>query len=537
MKRKVQDDMQLTLPLFDTPETTAPVTGKTPSEKSSDKHKTPVVTKAVTVMKPKVVKKSTTPEGHDPRKDDGVLALRATLKGKVDNKDLRGILGEAGITSLSFNNRWSTWGVISQSVIMSFSLTGSRRADMDISATNHDDGSNEFVLYFIYLTKEAATVVTPVKILLRNSDTSGSRMEVEKMTLLDSVVPKKVYCNNIFVQDAATLEARIREKKPYVWSWLTEKKYDINSYIVAPWLETLEKAGYKFAEYILRNRISSLATSSIDCLNRLTTAGSKPKDILKTTKAVYLTLKEEQRLKTWDAFRRIANGPSITDDSIRMAYERNWNERNLEMVASVLAARYEGKPVFSWTSLVNYLGRLDMYEALCDSEALPILRDYLHMCSTLNMEPRIDGDSLKREHDIAARMVRERRDELRKKKLDNYVLNQDRKISEGKDTKLARLDYSEGLYTIRRIRGYDDLQDEALQQHNCVAGYADRIAEGRSHILVMRETAHPDKSLITVELSPDFRQIRQKYLAYNQPVRSRSQSEFLERWMRQLNAA
>lgn len=68
------------------------------------------------------------------------------------------------------------------------------------------------------------------------------------------------------------------------------------------------------------------------------------------------------------------------------------------------------------------------------------------------------------------------------------------------------------------------------QQHNCVASYGQRIAAGQSYIYVMREVAHPDKSLITIELSPNGKTIRQKFLAYNKPIHNKSQSEFIERW-------
>ena len=121
--------------------------------------------------------------------------------------------------------------------------------------------------------------------------------------------------------------------------------------------------------------------------------------------------------------------------------------------------------------------------------------------------------------------------------------------------KMKKYDYTEGVYFVRGIRSHDDLLDEANQQHNCVAAYGSRIANGSSYIYVLREVAKPDKSLITIELSPDGRNIRQKYLeaeiwimavepspygrniiqkylAYNQPVRNRSQSEFIDRWMK-----
>ncbi|WP_080678410.1 PcfJ domain-containing protein [Ruminococcus albus] len=76
----------------------------------------------------------------------------------------------------------------------------------------------------------------------------------------------------------------------------------------------------------------------------------------------------------------------------------------------------------------------------------------------------------------------------------------------------------------------DDLLDEATQQHNCVASYAQSIAEGRSLIYVMREKKAPEKSLITIELTPKTHKIRQKLLAYNCPIRNKAQTEFIERW-------
>ena len=98
------------------------------------------------------------------------------------------------------------------------------------------------------------------------------------------------------------------------------------------------------------------------------------------------------------------------------------------------------------------------------------------------------------------------------------------------------IDYHENVYFVRPITEYDDLLDEAAQQHNCVASYADRIAKRQSRIFTMRETAHPEKSLMTIELSPDCRTVRQKYLAYNHPVHNRSMTEFIDRWMKQLNS-
>ena len=189
--------------------------------------------------------------------------------------------------------------------------------------------------------------------------------------------------------------------------------------------------------------------------------------------------------------------------------------KELDTLNSILGIRHNDKPVFTVTTLVNYLNRLDMYEAISTQEALPLLNDYLHMCRSLNMPPRIDGDSLKREHDIAARLTREQRNRIAEEEMRKHKEQEQREIEEG-NSKLARAEYHENIYFIRPITDYNDLLDEAIQQDNCVASYASRIARGESRIFTMRETAHPEKSLVTIELSPDCKTIRQKYLARNQ---------------------
>ena len=58
---------------------------------------------------------------------------------------------------------------------------------------------------------------------------------------------------------------------------------------------------------------------------------------------------------------------------------------------------------------------------------------------------------------------------------------------------MAKNDYQDGKYLIRAIRDYDDLLDEAKQQHNCVASYSNAIGERRSLIYVMRAVSNPKR--------------------------------------------
>lgn len=295
-------------------------------------------------------------------------------------------------------------------------------------------------------------------------------------------------------------------------------------FLMAPELEQLVKAGYEplvdsyMKSFIIDRGLLKDIKKNTDIMNRLICRGSKLKNIFKTSKKVYMTLKNESILTKWDFYRKLDKQRNVSLDILQQIYEANYLQKELTLIYTILGKKYQGKEIFTFDTLQNYLRRIDMYEAIPASEGLQLLNDYLQNCDVLNIRPRIDGDSLKREHDITSRLVREHRDEIMAKEM------------EGACKKLEKYNYEEEIYLVRGIKDYDDLIDEAKQQHNCVAGYAKSIISGRSLIYVMREKKDPDKSLITIELSPDGKTIRQKLMAYNQPIRNKSQTEFINRW-------
>ncbi len=289
--------------------------------------------------------------------------------------------------------------------------------------------------------------------------------------------------------------------------------------LVAPQLEQLNKAGYVFATDKLSCSLEGLnEDSTLQAFNRLTQPGKNMKEIFKTSKMVYTTLKDERELTTWDLFRKMDKQGKLTKDSIEQVYNNRYSEKELKQLSDILGRKYKGKQVFSFDQLQRYLDRLDMYEALSKREALMLISDYLLACEQLDIRPRTDSDSLKREHDVTARILRQKRDEVRAEKM------------VGVCEKNRMYDYNEHVFFGRAIRGYDDLIDEATQQANCVASYADRIIKNQSLIFVVRSASEPDKSLATVELNPNCTQIRQKYLAHNMPIRNKALTDFIERF-------
>lgn len=403
-----------------------------------------------------------------------------------------------------------------------------------------DGDTHEINLNVIYVSENTSDgVILPLNVTIfePKCDSDYSSATVTEMKLHAATLPSKILNNTFFLQEDDELETTVKAKKPWLIEWIEKNpRYDIKRVLAAPWLETLEKAGFQAVTTRFLNPSLYLYPKDIDLFNKLCCAGNKPKDIFKCSKNVYTVLKEEKDLNVWDTMRRMEKKEQITGDTILMVYQMGLRPKELEYVNSIVNQRQNGQPVFSINALVNYLNRLDMYEAISNREALPLLNDYLHMCRQLGMPPRIDGDSLKREHDIAARLCREQRNREMEEKMRQKAEQEQREIQEG-NSKLSRATYYENIFFIRPITEYNDLLDEAIQQSNCVASYADRIASGKSRIFTLRETAHPEKSLVTIELSPDCRTIRQKYLAHNQPIRNKAISDFIDRWHKQLNAA
>lgn len=89
------------------------------------------------------------------------------------------------------------------------------------------------------------------------------------------------------------------------------------------------------------------------------------------------------------------------------------------------------------------------------------------------------------------------------------------------------LEYTYGKYCIIEPKTTADILREAQQMHNCVASYIDRIVEGRTHVVLMRERANLEDSLVTVEVKEGH--IKQAYQSCNTIITS-EQREFLKKY-------
>ena len=343
-------------------------------------------------------------------------------------------------------------------------------------------------------------------------------------------------------------------KRPTQFEWITNGRTTINAEVVHrlrmsllyPSIEMLDKIGYKE----LTTPLLKPPTFGLTAWNRARKAVTKilgehirplasnpakvfywcPKSLvpslkdlseseLNTLKHAFTfgggvdeeELDKDRRLEIWKAC-----GFDPIKETHRLSnYQELFNQRDFLRLLNV---KKNGKNLFTVPSLTRHLDRLDTFEAIPAEDALTLLMDYLSMCEQLNMEPRLDSDSLKREHHIASRLCRIKTSEEANKGI----------VDTWEEYKVY--DVTSGQYLIRCIKSHEDLLDEAKQQHNCVASYADRIREKMSVIFVLRAKKDPDKSIVTIEVDPETFHLRQAYLSHNRKVTNPTINSFIRRW-------
>lgn len=71
--------------------------------------------------------------------------------------------------------------------------------------------------------------------------------------------------------------------------------------------------------------------------------------------------------------------------------------------------------------------------------------------------------------------------------------------------KMKPYEYSNDIFKVIVPMSSADILDEAQQQQHCVASYIERIRNGKTHILFIRQPIAEDVSCLTVEVTPDAR--------------------------------
>lgn len=152
------------------------------------------------------------------------------------------------------------------------------------------------------------------------------------------------------------------------------------------------------------------------------------------------------------------------------------------------------------------------------------LDDYLGQLNRLGVQ---GGDRMPRDlHEAHERLS------ARERKLQNAPLNS--KFRARRHLLRWMCWKHDGLF-IRPVDSAEEITREGEQQHNCVAGYAKRHAEGKTIILLLRKCSAPGESWHTVEIDPATLACKQCY-GHGNAQRTPEAAAFMEAYLAHLQA-
>jgi hypothetical protein len=314
---------------------------------------------------------------------------------------------------------------------------------------------------------------------------------------------------------------RAMQKKHRYLGYIDSEKTDLleasiwveqyfSAYLKAPQIEQLVKAGYvtSVSDYVF-----SRGKSAEKLFNTSFKPGKDLKQIIQMPEAYARRIKDVglESFNEWRIFVKKFN-PSL--ECFDRIIRQHFTSKELKLFKKIVNSGY-----YSADTLANYLERCDQYQAIGKEDALMLISDYIRMCKYMGVEPNVKTNSLKREHDLMARSYR----------IDLSVIKKE--LYAERVEKLTGYEYSNKDYMIVAPKSLDEIVHEGSEQMNCLASYANLIAEGKKTVFFLRETEFPNKAFITIEINPKTLEVIQKSHRHNFPVTELPILNFIDEWI------
>jgi hypothetical protein len=149
--------------------------------------------------------------------------------------------------------------------------------------------------------------------------------------------------------------------------------------------------------------------------------------------------------------------------------------------------------------------------------------DYLKFAKELGLD-------LKNKKYVFPKKLKEQHDELEKQIKIKRNKEIQIKIKE-RYSELKKNIYANNKYIITPANSMNSLEDESIQQNNCIRTYAERYAKGGCDIYFLRQLKYPKKSLVTVEVIND--KVVQSRTKNNNNTNT-SQDKFIKKWEKEI---
>lgn len=294
------------------------------------------------------------------------------------------------------------------------------------------------------------------------------------------------------------------------------------TYIKYPQIEKMIKTGFK-------KMVISWTMNPTQLYLRNFKNGNNMNEITKLPKYAWQLLINEgiADVNMWNEYRVWIQKDDLSKDQLSTILNLNIRDTStIKSIRTILNAEFDGKKLYTLDSLLNYLSRVDMYQAIGVNDALTILRDYIKMSLECSVKPITDSNSLKREHDVIMRQhniyLRDKREEFQ---------NACGELFKERGKELSKYEYEQNELIVVAPKEVHDLIVEGNQNHNCVGSYIERFAKGTSNIFFIRKKESPEDSYITIEVNSDFTKIKQAFYSSNREITKESDWVFINKWL------
>ena len=167
---------------------------------------------------------------------------------------------------------------------------------------------------------------------------------------------------------------------------------------------------------------------------------------------------------------------------------------------------------------VDYICEQALYSYLTEPPVAQQYEDYLNMSEQLELDTILYPVNLENAHDQLVELINARNN---KKRLAE-ASKKDKAIGKIYEKIEKNFSFAEGKYIIRPAKSNVEIVREGQIQHICVGdgSYTEKMIQGKSYILFLRQQSAPDKPYYTVEIAPDY-EILQRHGKYNEEYEER----------------
>lgn len=167
---------------------------------------------------------------------------------------------------------------------------------------------------------------------------------------------------------------------------------------------------------------------------------------------------------------------------------------------------------------VDYICEQALYSYLTEPTVAQQYEDYLNMSEQLELDTILYPVNLENAHDQLVELINARNN---KKRLAE-ASKKDKAIGKIYEKIEKNFSFAEGKYIIRPAKSNVEIVREGQIQHICVGdgSYTEKMIQGKSYILFLRQQSAPDKPYYTVEIAPDY-EILQRHGKYNEEYEER----------------